>query len=207
MRNLWQKLASPILWKRLLYTVMIYIVLFHVLIILSYFFLPEGLLKNKNPLQDWALSDNTLLLTLQIFFYNLLSILMIGIGSLFANKKDTESNYISTGYVAFFTLISINAVVLGTWSFSLAGEAVPLLGRIGGIYNLSIRAGIWEMAGQLLITCALAHVAIVRTSGKKTEVRKFRDIRLTATEKLLLVIGFLLMLIGAVVEALAIRLL
>ena len=59
---------------------MISIVLFHVLIILSYFFLPEGLLKNKNPLQDWALSDNTLLLTLQIFFYNLLSILIIGIG-------------------------------------------------------------------------------------------------------------------------------
>lgn len=53
MKRLRQKLASPILWERLLYTGMVYIVLFHALMIFSYFLLPEGFLKNKNPLQNW----------------------------------------------------------------------------------------------------------------------------------------------------------
>lgn len=205
MKRLRQKLASPILWERLLYTCMVYIVLFHALMIFSYFLLPEGFLKNKNPLQNWNPSGNALLTSLQIFFYNLISVLMIVIGSLFASKKEKHSYYFSTGYIVFFTLISINAVVLGTWSFSLAGEAVPLLDRIGGIYHLAHRAAVWEMAGQLLITCALANVAVVRTSGKNTVVRKLRDIHVSAAEKLVLVIGFLLMLAGAFVEAVSIH--
>lgn len=60
------------------------------------------------------------------------------------------------------------------------------------------------MAGQLLITCALADIALVRTSGKETVTQKFRDIHMSKAEKFVLVAGFMLMLVGAVVEALAI---
>lgn len=204
MKYLRQKLGSPILWERLLYTGIVYIILFHTLMILSYFLLPEGLLTNKNPLQNWEPSANALLLALQIFFSNMLSVLVIGIGSLFAKKKETEPNYFSVGYIAFFTLISLNALVLGTWSFSLAGDAVPLLDRIGGVYNLAHRAAVWEMAGQLLVTCALADIALVQTNGKKTVTRTFRDIHMSKSEKMVLTTGFILMLAGAVVEALAI---
>lgn len=200
-----KKLSSPFLKERAIFTTILFFVLFFTVVILSYFFLPEGFLKSKNPLQNWETSGNTFILTLQIFFYNMLSVMIIVLGSLFGKKKDSEKNYLSTGYLAFFTLICINGIVLGTWSFSSAGEAVPLLSRITHTFNLTRRAGLWEMMGQLLITCAIAHVATILTSGKNTVTRKIKDIRITNPEKLLLAAGFVLMFIGAVIESIAIN--
>ncbi len=97
----------------------------------------------------------------------MLSVLVIVLGSLFGQKKELEANYLSIGYLAFFVLICQNGVVLGTWSFSMAGAAVPLLDRIARTFDLAHRAGLWEMMGQLLITCSVAHIATVLTSGKK----------------------------------------
>lgn len=205
MKYLREKLTSNSLKERLLFTIMIFLILFFGVTILSYFLLPEGILKSKNPLQNWETSDNTLILTLQIFFYNMLSVLVILFGSLFGQKKEWEANYFSIGYLAFFTMICINGVVLGTWSFSVESEAVPLLGRITRTFDLVHRAGLWEMTGQSLITCAVARIATVLTSGKNTVTRKIRDIRLAKSEKLVLIMGFVLMLIGAVIESVAIN--
>ena len=77
--------------------------------------------------------------------------LVIITGSLFGQKKESESNYLSVSYLALLTMFSINGVVLGTWFFSMAGEAVPLFERIAGSLDLVHRAGLWEMMGQLLI--------------------------------------------------------
>jgi len=173
--------------------------------ILSYYLLPEGLLKNKHPLQNWETSDGNLVLTLQIFFYNMLSVLVIILGSLFGQKKEGETNYFSYGYLAFFALICMNGIVLGTWSFSVESVPVPLVGRITRTFDLIHRAGLWEMTGQLLITCSTAHIATVLTSGKKTTTRKIRDIRLTGPEKIVFMTGLVFMLIGAAVESIAIN--
>jgi hypothetical protein len=200
-----KKLSSTYLRERIVWTAIIFFVLFFGTVLVSYFFLPEGLLKNKNPLQSWETSDNTLILALQIFFYNLLSVLIISMASLFANKKTDESNYLSVGYMVFFTLITINSIVLGTWSFSVESEAVPLFERIICTFDPIHRAGLWEMAGQLLITCAAAHIAVIRSCGKDTVKRKFKEIQLTKPEKAALVIGIAFVLIGAVVESFAIH--
>jgi hypothetical protein len=56
---------------------------------------------------------------MQIFFYNMLSIILIFSGSLFGTRKEDEQDYLSLGYLAFFATICINAITLGTWSFSV----------------------------------------------------------------------------------------
>jgi hypothetical protein len=200
-----RKLSSNILKERIIFTFLLFLVLFFGTVILSYFLLPEGLLKNKNPLQSWETSDNTVLLTLQIFFYNMLSVLAILLASLFGQKKEQEKTYLSVGYTAFFVFILINGIVLGTWSFSVNSAAIPLINRITRTFDLFHRAGLWEMSGQLLITCSLAHIATILTSGKKTITKKFKEIRLSRSEKLVFVVGLALMLIGAVVESIAIH--
>ena len=200
-----EKLSSNSLKQRVLFSMLFFLILFLGVVVISYFFLPEGLLKSKNPLQNWETSNNTFTLTLQIFFYNMLSVLVIVLGSLFGQKKEVEANYLSIGYLALFTQFCINGVVLGTWSFSMTSEAIPLLERIVRTFDLTHRAGLWEMLGQLLITCAVAHIATVLSSGKNTVTRKIRDIQLTTAEKIILATGFALMLVGAIIESFAIN--
>ncbi|MFD1174918.1 hypothetical protein ACFQ3W_01175 [Paenibacillus puldeungensis] len=205
MKYLRERLSSERVGVRIIVALILFFILFFGVMTISYYLLPEGLLKNKNPLQNWENSDNTLILTLQIFFYNQLSVLVILLGSLFAKKKDGEKNYLSIGYTAFFMFICINAIVLGTWSFSVTSEAVPLLGRFTRTFDLAHRAGLWEMLGQLVVTCAAAQIATVRTSGKTTVTRKFKDIHPSTGEKVAFLGGILLMLVGAVVESIAIN--
>ena len=40
----------------------------------------------------------------------------------FLKKKESETGYLSIGYLAFFAQICINGIVAGTWSFSLGGR-------------------------------------------------------------------------------------
>lgn len=198
------KLGGESLRDRVFFAFLLFLTLFFGVMSLSHFLLPEGVLKNKNPLQQWEESRDVLVLTIQIFSYNMLSVLFILLGSLFGSKKDSEEHDFSVGYVAFFTQIALNGVVLGTWSFSMAGPAVPLLGRVLRTFDFAHRAGLWEMMGQMLIACAAARIALVRTSGKTTVTRSLRDVRLTRAEGLTLVSGLILMLAGAFVESRAI---
>ena len=200
-----EKLSSNSIKQRVLFSMLLFLALFLGVVVISYFFLPEGLLKSKNPLQNWETSNNTFTLTLQIFFYNMLSVLVIVLGSLFGQKKESEATYLSIGYLALFTQFCISGIVLGTWSFSMAGEAIPLLERIVRTFDLTHRAGLWEMLGQLLITCAVAHIATILTNGKKTVTRKIRDIHLSTAEKIVLMTGLGLMLVGAIIESIAIN--
>ncbi|HBR03878.1 MAG TPA: hypothetical protein DD738_14860 [Ruminiclostridium sp.] len=200
-----KKLGSNSLKERICWATLLFLLLFFCLTIISYFFLPEGLLKSKNPLQNWETSPNTIILTLQIFFFNLLSVLVIILGSLFGTKKEKDVNYLSFGYLAFYTLICVNAVVLGTWSFSVESEPVALPARLLRTFDLAHRAGLWEMTGQLLIACSAAHIATILTSGKNTVTKKIRDIRISKSERITFVIGSSLMLIGAIVESIAIN--
>lgn len=199
------KLSSYKLVHRLPCAIFLFLIIFISVTIISYFLLPEGLLKNKNPLHSWENSSNTLLLILQIFFYNMLSVVIILFGSFFGQKKETEANYLSIGYLGFFVLIIQNAIVLGTWSFSVVSTAPALFPRIIGSFDLLHRAGLWEMLGQLLITCSLAHIATICSNGKKTVTRKLRDIHLSTSEKLVLLIGFAFMLTGAIIESISIN--
>lgn len=181
------------------------LVLFVGVTVLSHVLLPEGLLRGRNPLQGWEESGSTATLAAQIFVYNLVSVAMIALASLFASRKDDRSAYLSAGYLAFFVLVTANAVTLGTWSFSLGGEPAALLTRVAGMFQVWRRSGLWEMSGQLLVTCALARAAVVRTTGRTTETRSLREARPSRPELVTVAVGLALMLAGAIIESLAIH--
>lgn len=204
MKVIKEKLSSNNLKERIIYSSILLLVVFLLVVIVSYYFLPEGFLKNKNPLQAWDASNNSIILALQIFIYNLISVVVILIASLFSQKKEDESNYLSIGYSAFYTLIVINGLVLGTWSFSVEIQAVSLLERIVMLFDITRKAALWEMFGQLLITCAIAHISIVKISGIDSKKSSFKEIKLKESEKTAIIIGIFLMVIGAVVESLVI---
>jgi len=57
------------------------------------------------------------------------------------------------------------------------------------------------MLGQLLIMCATARIAIVKTNGKETVSKSIKEIRLRKTEIFLVAFGLCLMFVGAFVES------
>jgi len=199
-----KNLASENVYLRIATTCFLFVVIFFTITTISYFFLPEGILRSKNPAQNWDTSNNVLASALQIFLFNQLSVVMILIGNTFSSRKNPEQNYLPIGYLAFFTQILINAVTLGTWSFSVVTEAVPLLDRIMGTFDALHRAGLWEMGGQLLILCATAKMSIIMTDGNKTSVRSWKEVRLSKQEAFIFFGGLLLMLTGAFIESFSI---
>lgn len=196
-----RNLTSDNLVTRLITTYICFLVVFNTVTIVSYYLLPDGLLLNKNPLQNWDSSPTLIISSLQIISYNLLSVVVILFGNLFTWRKNKEDHFIALGYLAFFTQIIINAVVLGTWSFSAVPEAVPLLSRIIGTFNIFRRAGLWEMTGQLFILCATVNISLIITDGKETMTKNWRTINLSNTEIIFIFIGLALMLTGAVIES------
>ncbi len=200
-----EKLSSNSIKERIIWSTIVFFLVFISIVFISYFLLPEGLLKNKNPAQNWNPSNNTLVLTLQIFLYNLISVIAIFLASLFSSKKKNDKSYLSVGYTVFYTLISINAIILGTWSFSVESIVVSLLDRVVNLFDIVHKAALWEMVGQLLITCAIAQISIFKSCEFNTVKSSFKEIKLKKTEKIVLIIGIAFMLIGAIVESVAIN--
>lgn len=108
------------------------------------------------------------------------------------------------GYLAFFSIISFDAIVLGTWSFSVVTNAIPLMDRFIGTFDLLHRAGLWEISGQLFILCATAKISLVITDGKETTKKNWKIIKLSKQEIIIFGIGLIFMLLGAIVESYAI---
>lgn len=199
-----KNLTSENIYIRIAATYILFMAVFFTITVVSYFLLPEGLLRGKHPAQNWDTSNHLLLSTLQIFLFNQLSVVVILIGNIFSSRKNPEQNFLPIGYLAFFAQISINAVTLGTWSFSVITEAVPLLDRIVRTFDIFHRAGLWEMSGQLLILCATAKISIIMTDGNKTSVRSWKEVGLSKQEVFILLAGLIFMLTGAFIESFSI---
>jgi hypothetical protein len=189
---------------RITTTYICFLMIFTIITIISYYFLPQGLLRNKQPLQNWETSTNLAISTIQIISFNLLSVVMILLGNLFSSRKNKTCCFMPLGYIAFFVMIGINAVTLGTWSFSVITDPVPLIDRIVRTFDLLHRAGLWEMSGQLFILCATTKISLIITDGKKTITKNWKTIKLSKQEMIVFGTGLLLMLIGAFVESYAI---
>lgn len=199
-----EKLSDEKVSTRIIWLTIVFVVVFFGVTILSYYLLPEGFLLKKNSIIDFKTSENLFVCAIQIFLYNMMSVIFIVLGSLFAQKKEKEKCYKSYGYLGFFVFISLNAITLGTWSFTVNTNSVPLVGRILRTFDIVHNAGLLEMYGQLLITSALATKYLVLTEGKKTTTRKIRDLKIEKSEIITLICGFVFMLTGALVESNAI---
>ena len=196
-----EKLTSDKLFERIITLTIIFLLVFFGVTILSYYFLPEGFLLNKNNGTNFNTSTNIIICTLQIFAWNMISVVAIFIGSLFSKKNNDQQQYLSLSYFVFIVLILFSAITLGTWSFSLKTESVPLLERIISMFNITERAGLVELYGMLLITCSLANKSLVMSIKNKTITKKMKDIKWNKKEIICAVCGMLLMLIAAFIES------
>lgn len=190
--------------QRILWLTIVFFIAFFGITILSYYLLPEGFLLRKNRISDFKTSENFFLCTAQIFLYNMLSVAFIFVGSMFAKRNEGEKAYRSYGRIGFFVFILLNAITLGTWSFTGNTNSVPLAARLLRTFDIVHNAGLLEMYGQLLITSALATKYLVMTEGRKTSTRSIQEIPFSKSEILTLICGFLLMFAGALVESRAI---
>ena len=196
-----EKLTSDKLFERIITLTIIFLLVFFGVTILSYYLLPEGFLLSKNNGTNFNTSTNIIICTLQIFAWNMISVVAIFIGSLFSKKNNDQQQYLSLSYFVFIVLILFSAITLGTWSFSFKTEPVPLLERIISMFNITERAGLVELYGMLLITCSLANKSLVMSIKNKTITKKMKDIKWNKKEIICAVCGMLLMLIAAFIES------
>lgn len=196
------KMFSSNIFVRIATLFCFFILLFFGVTVLSYYLLPEGFLQNKNSISDFSISNNLLIGAVQIFLWNLLSVVFIIIGSIFAHKKDNI--YVSYGYTAFIVNIVLNAITLGTNSFTDGFINASLLERLIMTFDITRHAGLVEMIGQLLISCSFAKTPLIITDEKNTTVKKISDLSMPPKEICTAVLGILLMFIGAIIESRAI---
>ena len=172
-----EKLTSDKLFERIITLTIIFLLVFFGVTILSNYLLPEGFLLNKNNGTNFNTSTNIIICTLQIFAWNMISVVAIFIGSLFSKKNNDQQQYLSLSYLVFIVLILLSAITLGTWSFSFKTESVPLLERIISMFHITERAGLVELYGMLLITCSLANKSLIMSIKNKNITKKMKDIK------------------------------
>lgn len=194
-----KKLYSDNVWSRIAMLICIFCFAFFGVTIISYYLLPKGFLSNQSNMKDFETSTSLLVCTLQIFFFNMISVLCILVASIFSRKKDEI--YVSSGYYCFVLFVIINAIILGTGSFSEVVVDVALFERIISMFYITKHAGLVEMLGQVLIACSLANKSLVMTDGKQTTTRKIKEINYTKTEIAVFAFGLIIMFLGALIES------
>ena len=138
---------KPNLRETILRTVFFFIAWFFIAAIISYFTLPDGILRSSNEAKDVSEQSSFLAFVFSIVIRNLIPAIGLCIGCL-AAIRIRNCNY-PFAYLGLFTMFTINGVTLGTWSFSVTHEAVPgLFPRLLRTFDLLHRAGLWEMVGQ-----------------------------------------------------------
>ncbi len=185
---------------RILSCFVLFIIVFNLFVVISFYLLPQGFLLSKNAVLDWETPNNVWNACFQIFTFNLLSVACIVFANFFAfpSKKNP---FVSLGYYLLFIQYTLNAITLGTWSFTAVKFIEPaLINRVFRTFNLT-RAGIWEMIGQLLIASATARIAISRQNNIDVYNHKLKKQLLSRTEIVAIIIGFFLMIIGAYIES------
>lgn len=88
------KLTSKNVYIRILWFAVLFLVIFFGATIVSHYILPEGFLKNANTTRDFDISSNIWLAALKIFSFNLISVIVIMIGSIFAKKNNENEEYL-----------------------------------------------------------------------------------------------------------------
>ena len=194
-----KKLYSDNVWSRIAMLICIFCFAFFGVTIISYYLLPKGFLSNQSNMKDFETSTSLLVCTLQIFFFNMISVLCILVASIFSRKKGEI--YVSSGYYCFVLFVIINAITLGTGSFSEVFVDVALFERIISMFHITKHAGLVEMLGQVLIACSLANKSLVMTDGKQTTTRKLKEINYTKTEIAVFAFGLIIMFLGALIES------
>jgi hypothetical protein len=172
--------------------------------LVSYALLPEGILKGKHPLTSrLRFSTDRWTVMLQIFGYNLILTFLIMAANLIAQQsRFSRERFVPVGYVVFWVNTALFGIYVGTWSFGIATTPPPLGRRVLGMLDVTHRAGLLEFSAYLLGAATSFKFTLWYSDGRTiVESRRWRDVMLTATEKILLALAFVLLLVGAFVES------
>jgi hypothetical protein len=191
------------IWKRIFWMYVYFFLLLVPVTVLSYYLLPEGILRGKYPFTGFELSPILWISTLQIFGYNLIFALLTVSANLFARQsRICREKFVPMGYLAFWGITVTIALYLGTWSQEIVTPAPPLLHRLIRLFDIGHRAGLWELSGYLLAATTSFKFTLIYTDGKKVIAsRNWRDVTMTKTEKILFVLAFVLLMYGAFIES------
>ena len=107
-----KKLYSDNVWSRIAMLICIFCLAFFGVTIISYYLLPKGFLSNQSNMKDFETSTSLLVCTLQIFFFNMISVLCILVASIFSRKKGEI--YVSSGYYCFVLFVIIKPLSYST---------------------------------------------------------------------------------------------
>jgi uncharacterized membrane protein SpoIIM required for sporulation len=191
-------------WKRAAWMYVSFFLLFEPVILLSYYLLPEGVLRGKHPIiSALKFSPNLWVSTLQIFGYNLIpTFLIIGASLLAQQSRQSKDRFVPIGYTAFWGLTVMFGVIVGTWSFDIVTAAPPLLNRIVRLFDVVHHSGFLEFSAYLLAAVTAYRITLWYSDRKSIiRTRKWREIRLTGPEKILFGLSLVLLLCAALVES------
>ncbi len=191
--------ASPSVAVRIGATCVAGLVWFIVCSIVGYFALPQGMLRRPDPV---TVTPSASQVATGVFFFNMISVILIVFAGLFAKRCCPESPYLSLGYLVLLVQFTLNGLTLGTWSFSSApaGAAPDLIHRLAGMANVARASGLWEMAGQSIIAASLALRSRVLYGSGKPTIQPWTSVRPTRREAVLFVLGIMFIGVGALIE-------
>jgi uncharacterized membrane protein SpoIIM required for sporulation len=174
---------------------------------LSYFLLPEGVLRGKHPIiSRLHFSSQVWIATLQIFGYNLIPTALIIAGNLLAQESRlVKKRYVPIGYTAFWGLTALWGVVAGSWSYNVAVAGPPLLQRYWRLFDVLHHAGLLEFSAYLVAAAASFNLTLWYSDRRKiVRTRRWSEVALSGMEKSLLMMVPVLLFCAAFVESRAI---
>lgn len=194
-------------YKRIGWMYITFFALYVSAVVLSYYLLPEGILRDRHPIiSRLRFSPSLCVSTLQIFGYNLIpTTLIIGANLLAQQSRVCEDRFVPIGYTAFWGLTVLFALVTGTWSFGIVTVAPPLHRRLLRLLDVFHRAGLLEFSAYILAATTSFKITLWYSDRKKViETRRWKDVSLSRPEAILLVVALVLLLCAALVESRAI---
>jgi len=192
------------IYKRIGWMYVSYILIFVPVVVFSYLLLPDGILRGKHPIvSTLEFSPNLWASTLQIFAYNLIPISLIIATNLLAQKsRISKDRFLPIGYIAFWGVTFFWGLILGTWSFEVVTEAPPLYLRLIRGFDILHHAGFYELSAYLLAAVTSFKFILWYSDGKNIIASKrWEDIKLSKSEKIIFVFAFILLLTGAFIES------
>lgn len=192
------------IWKRIIWMYISFCIFLVPITILSYLFLPEGILRGKHPIiSALELSPNLWVSTLQVFGYNLIfTVLVIGANLIARQSRLSPERFVPMGYLAFWGITATTALYLETWSQEVVTAAPPLYQRFLRLFDIVHHAGFIELSAYLLAATTSFKFTLLYTDGKREVARRsWRDVSLTASERILFLLALILVLCGAFIES------
>lgn len=185
---------------RIIKTVCIFLLIFFLTTILSYYLLPEGFLKNVNSGKDSANDLSLVNTAVSIFARNALVVVLCIVGCFVAIKMSNITFPI--GYMGVAMMFVVNGITLGTWSFTMRNTARPeMLQILLHSFDVIHNAGLPEMIGVALVVSSFGRSHLFLVDNGNLIRKKLASLQ--KDEKISACIGAALIAVSSVIEAFA----